>query len=108
MRQTLPKIQVSFDQIIPMTAARDTFSRILSEIDEKKYLVISRRLKPAAVVVSPSYFADLLEKTKEYDRKEAILKMQKLGQETFLAYLKSKKIDPKKLTDEDIEKLLGK
>lgn len=106
MNKKLPKIQVSLDQIIQTTEARDTLSKILDEVDKKKYLIVSRRLKPAAVVVSPSYFAELLAKAKECEQKEAILKMQKLGQESFLAYLKSKKIDPKKLTDEDIEKLL--
>jgi len=100
------KLQVTLDKVIPFTSARATFSQMLDEITKKDYLVIARRYNPAAVVVSPSFFAKLLEAFEVVKREKELRSAQRAVAEEFSNYLKKQGINPLTISEKKIDKLL--
>lgn len=102
------KLRVTLDKVVPFTSARATFSQMLDEIAKKDYLVIARRYDPAAVVVSPEYFAKLLEAYESVEREKDLRNAQKEVAEEFGDYLRKQGKNPLTVSEKEIKKLLLK
>lgn len=97
---------ITLDKVVSFTEARNNLSTLVDTLPKEGYLVVTKRLKPALVLVGPEYFEESEAARRQIEREERFDRVLKPLREGFSKYLKRRGLDPKKLSDERVMKII--
>jgi len=97
---------ITLDKVVSFTEARNNLATLTKKISKERYLVVTKRLKPALVLVEPEYFEESEAARRQIDREERFERVLKPLRSGFSKYLKKRGLDPKKLSDERVMKMI--
>jgi prevent-host-death family protein len=95
-------LQIKPKNIIPITEARGKLDNLINEAKGSNFFVISRQGKPKAALIDLEYIMELEKKLDFTTWKQLREEMQS----DFKKYLTNKGYDPKKMTEEEVYKII--
>jgi len=102
----MTNFQEIFKKTIPFTKARNDLGELIKRLPKESYMIVTKRLNPAFVMVEPDYFEELEKLRFEEKRREKIGIMLRSFRKAFSSYLKKKGLDENKLSDKEVMELI--
>lgn len=100
MLEVIEVIKVALDRVVPLTEARSRLSEIVDNTVGDHIWVISKGGKPKVAIVDVQYLDNLL-------RRAWFDALSAKTQGAFRAFLVEKGLDPDRLSEEEIERILA-
>lgn len=75
-------LQISLDQIVSLSKARENLSALTEKVKEKNYFIVAKKYKPAAAIVDLNYLSKLMVAFKEFERERRFGEMFLAAAET--------------------------
>lgn len=97
---------ITLDKVVSFTEARNNLANLTRKISKERYLVVTKRLKPALVLVEPEYFEESEAARRQIEREERFDRVLKPLRDGFSKYLKKEGLNSKKLSDEQVMKII--
>jgi len=97
---------ITLDKVVSFTEARNNLATLVKKLPKEGYMVVTKRLEPALILVEPNYFEKSEEARKQIEREERFDQVLKPLRKGFSKYLKQRGLDPKKLSDERVIKII--
>lgn len=95
-----------FKKTISFTKARNNLGKLIERLPKEGYMIVTKRLSPAFVMVEPYYFEELERLRFEEKRREKIGTMLRSFRKAFSSYLKKRGLDETKLSDKEVMELI--
>lgn len=97
---------ITLDKVVSFTEARNNLSTLVDNLPKEGYLVMTKRLEPAAVLVDPELFEGFVELKRRQEIYQEITEIQKELAPHFDRYLRKKGYDPETITDEEVWQII--
>lgn len=97
---------ITLDKVVSFTEVRNNLANLTRKVSKEGYLVVTRRLRPALVLVEPGYFEESEAARGQIEREEKFDRVFKPFRQGFSKYLRKRGLDPKKLSDEQAMKII--
>lgn len=102
----MANFQDVFEKTIPFTKARNNLGKLIKELPKESYMIVTKRLNPAFVMVEPQYFEELERLRFEEERRKKIGAMLRPFRKAFSSYLKKRGLDETKLSDKKVMEII--
>jgi prevent-host-death family protein len=100
-------LKIDPNNIISLTEARANLTQVVARAENEKVALLTKRGKPAAILLDPDYFSFLQERLESKSWADQFDDLLARSRSSFKKYLQKQGYDPSTLTEEKVRQIIA-